>query len=99
MPLGLHTQPSISNLKLYCPHCQDVYLPPSRRQARLDGCGFGPSFAHLLIIQYRDKLASWHRLRQQWPRYEPRIYGFRINKASSMTPTMRQLRSPPDGYR
>jgi casein kinase II subunit beta len=98
LPMGPSAQAGAATLKLYCPMCQDIYFPPSRRHARLDGVGFGPTFPHLLILQYRERLPSWPEF-SDWPLYAPRIFGFRINEYSSMYPRMKWLRKMPNGYR
>ena len=49
-------------------------------------------------MQYRDRLPPWSAQRE-WPVYEPKVFGFRINAESSMVPKMAWLRRMPNGYR
>lgn len=74
LPHGASLEIGQANVALYCPRCQDTYTPASKKVARLDGCGFGPNAAHLLLLHYHSNL----------PRYVPpmlyerRIFGFRL---------------------
>lgn len=74
VPIGLHDIPNISNVKLYCPKCEDIYHPKNPRQACLDGAYFGTSFPAMMF--------------QAYPKYSPRhspeqfvlkIFGFKIH--------------------
>lgn len=54
IPVGLSNNPKISSVKLYCYNCNNVF-DPDNSLSELDGCSFGSSFAHLLILTYKDK--------------------------------------------
>ncbi|PJF17448.1 Casein kinase II subunit beta [Paramicrosporidium saccamoebae] len=99
LPYGASTNPGQATYKLYCPHCQDVYFPPSRRHAKLDGVGFGPTFSHLLIMHYREKFPAFPPQGGRWDTFVPKVFGFRIHHSSSMACGRGQLRSRPNGYR
>lgn len=74
LPMGLSTEPRVDTVKLFCPKCEDVYNPPTgSKTARLDGCFFGPSFPHLLILS-KPSLAP----AKDAVSYVPKIYGFRV---------------------
>lgn len=92
VPIGLSCEPGKENLKMFCASCRDVYQPASRGHAALDGFGFGPTMAHLLVMQHRSSLSLDGVLRH-WRSYEPRIFGFRIHPSSSMAPRMGWLRT------
>lgn len=47
LPLGLSDTPSEAMVKLYCPKCDDVYLPKSSRHLHTDGAFFGTGFPHM----------------------------------------------------
>ena len=80
LPFGQHTLPDLGAMHFYCPRCQDVYVPASRRLAHFDGCGFGPSFAHLLILNYKERLPKWPSV-VACDRFEyiPRVFGFKVH--------------------
>lgn len=68
LPIGPSALPGQASLKWYCPRCQDIYQPTGgagarHHQARLDGVGFGPSFAHLLILTHINDMPPFEPLK------------------------------------
>lgn len=96
--MGESITPGISHMKLYCPRCQDLYTPPSRKHARLDGCAWGPTLPHLFVMQNGPERLSLN-LNERWKTYTPKIFGFRINAACELAPQMQWLRAKPAYYR
>ncbi|AFN83924.1 casein kinase II subunit beta [Encephalitozoon romaleae SJ-2008] len=72
VPVGLSDGPSKSSTKIYCHNCVNVYEPKGNLQL-LDGCAWGRSFPHFLILAH-----SYHFPSRMYEEYVPRIYGFRI---------------------
>lgn len=72
IPLGLSNNPKISSVKLYCYNCNNVF-DPDNSLSGLDGCSFGSSFAHLLILTHKENFPK-----KKYGNYIPRIFGFRI---------------------
>ncbi|KAJ6485107.1 casein kinase II regulatory subunit-domain-containing protein [Mycena vitilis] len=54
VPCGRSDLPGIDTVKLFCPNCNDIYVPPSSRFQGVDGAFFGTTFAHLFFQNYRE---------------------------------------------
>ncbi|KAK7061783.1 casein kinase II subunit beta [Favolaschia claudopus] len=54
VPCGRSDMPGIDTVKLFCPNCNDIYVPPSSRFQGVDGAFFGTTFAHLFFQNYRE---------------------------------------------
>ncbi|KAJ3194025.1 casein kinase 2 regulatory subunit [Irineochytrium annulatum] len=80
LPVGMSDIPGVKSVMLYCPRCEDVYTPPSRRHAAIDGAYFGTTFPHLFLQVY-PQLAPGNRAATV-ERYVPRIFGFKIHASA-----------------
>jgi casein kinase II subunit beta len=59
LPIGVSEELSTSRVKVYCPRCQDVYIPRSK-QLDIDGAYFGSSFPHIFMkVSKADYLVSY----------------------------------------
>lgn len=74
LPIGISDISGVEGVKLFCPHCEDIYTPKSGRHASIDGAYFGTTFAHMFVQTFPD--ASPQTKSKQ--KYVPRIFGFRI---------------------
>jgi len=54
VPCGRSDLPGLDTVKLFCPNCNDIYIPPSSRFQGVDGAFFGTTFAHLFFQSYRE---------------------------------------------
>jgi casein kinase II subunit beta len=76
LPVGQSDIPRSSYVRIYCPKCQDIYLPRTKYQyAAIDGAYFGSTFPHLFLMTYgqlKPPAASQS--------YIPRVFGFKIHK-------------------
>jgi casein kinase II subunit beta len=72
LPVGMTDELRTSRVKIFCPRCEDVYIP-KQRYADVDGAYFGTSFPHMLLQSYDD-------LHSEAPKsaYLPRLYGFQV---------------------
>ena len=71
LPIGVAEELSTSRVKVYCPRCQDVYIP-RQKQLDIDGAYFGTSFPHIFLKHFPEQMPSGA------PKFIPKIYGFRI---------------------
>lgn len=74
LPIGMSENLKYSRVKVFCPKCEDVYVP-KKRCNDVDGAYFGCSFPHIFLQSYSDLVPK------EGPNtYIPRIYGFKIYK-------------------
>ena len=73
IPIGTHDKPSKGRIKVYCPKCEEVYIP-CLKSVNLDGAFFGQSFGHEFLLEYKDSVVLPPKIYF----YEPQISGFKI---------------------
>lgn len=54
LPVGLSDIPGVDTVKLFCPSCLDVYVPPNSRFQTVDGAFFGRTFGALFLMTFPD---------------------------------------------
>ncbi|CAG8950742.1 hypothetical protein HYALB_00001093 [Hymenoscyphus albidus] len=54
LPVGLSDVPGDDTVKLFCPSCLDVYVPPNSRFQTVDGAFFGRTFGALFLLTFPD---------------------------------------------
>ena len=54
LPVGLSDVPGDDTVKLFCPSCLDVYVPPNSRFQTVDGAFFGRTFGALFLMTFPD---------------------------------------------
>lgn len=74
LPIGMSEELRVSRVKVYCPKCQDVYIP-KKKSPDVDGAFFGCSFPHVLLQTYPDLTPA-----PAQSIFVPRIFGYRIFK-------------------
>ncbi|KAJ3214499.1 casein kinase 2 regulatory subunit [Clydaea vesicula] len=74
LPIGVSDQSGLMSVKLYCPHCEDIYIPNSKRHQSTDGAYFGTSFPHLLLQVHNEFLPKKNN-----QVYSPKIFGFKVH--------------------
>jgi len=60
-------------MKVFCPRCEEVYLPKSKGVA-IDGAFFGTSFAMSFLMSYPKLVVLPPKIYF----YEPQVTGFKI---------------------
>lgn len=71
--MGLSDTLKTSRFKVFCPRCEEVYLPKFRN-INIDGAYFGTSFPHAFLKHYPEAIILPPKVHF----YEPRIFGFKI---------------------
>lgn len=54
LPVGLSDIPGDDTVKLFCPSCLDVYVPPNSRFQTVDGAFFGRTFGSLFLLTFPE---------------------------------------------
>lgn len=54
IPVGLSDIPGEETVKLFCPSCLDVYVPPNSRFQTVDGAFFGRTFGALFLLTFPE---------------------------------------------
>ena len=54
LPVGISDVPGQETVKLFCPSCLDVYVPPNSRFQSVDGAFFGTTFGCLFFMTFPD---------------------------------------------
>ena len=62
LPVGMSADLNVSKVKVYCPRCQDIFVPKGQRsvyatgskgcRTNLDGAYFGPSFPYVFLLNF-----------------------------------------------
>ncbi|GJN92831.1 hypothetical protein Rhopal_005869-T1 [Rhodotorula paludigena] len=110
VPCGRSDLPGVDTVKLFCPSCLDMYVPPSSRFQGVDGAFFGTTFPHLLFQTYpppstlpapqadpqdASKREQTTPLSSLSKVYVPRIYGFKVSERARSGPRMQWMRMRP----
>eukprot|EP00347_Sterkiella_histriomuscorum_P009401 403341355 len=84
LPIGMSDELSISKVKIYCPKCEDVFVPKGQRSSHstnskgcqifLDGAYFGTSFPSVYLMNYQRDVPDYGP-----QTFIPTIYGFKVN--------------------
>lgn len=74
IPIGISEHLRHSRVKVFCPKCEDVYIP-KKKCSDVDGAYFGCSFPHILLQTFPELNPKEKKVF-----YVPRIYGFKIYK-------------------
>ncbi|KAL7665618.1 Casein kinase II subunit beta [[Candida] zeylanoides] len=97
IPVGATDIPGHETVRLYCPCCNDIYLPSSSRYLNIDGAFFGTTFPGLLVKMFPE-IENQCRIRTQRfnsQEFGIKLFGFKINELSTSGPRMKWLRMYP----
>lgn len=72
LPVGMTDKVRTSRVKIYCPKCEEIYVPHSK--TRLDGASFGTSIAQMFLQTYPTAIVLPPKVYY----YEPVIHGFKL---------------------
>lgn len=54
LPCGYSDTPGTETVKLFCPSCCDIYVPPNSRFQAVDGAYFGTTFPTLFLMTFPE---------------------------------------------
>jgi len=74
LPIGMSEELRTSRVKVYCPRCEDVYIP-KKKCKNVDGAYFACSMPHILLMTYPELTPL-----PLTATFVPRVYGFRLYK-------------------
>lgn len=97
IPVGSTDIPGQETVRLYCPCCNDIYLPSSLRYLNIDGAFFGTTFPGLLVKMFPE-IENQCRIRiskYNNTDFGLKLFGFKINEMSASGPRMQWLRMNP----
>ena len=97
IPVGSTDVPGQETVRLYCPCCNDIYIPSSSRYLNIDGAYFGTTFPGLLVKMFPE-IENQCRIRISKfsaNDFGLKLFGFKINELSSTGPRMKWLRQHP----
>jgi casein kinase II subunit beta len=70
LPVGMSDKLSQGRVKVYCPKCEEIYVPT--KKFNLDGAFFGPSLPHIFLAAYKSSIVFPPKVYY----YEPKLFGF-----------------------
>lgn len=73
LPIGLTDKTDEATVKVFCPRCNDVYVPRSTRDHQLDGAFFGTGLPHMLFMVHPEL-----RPPPVTEEFDARLFGFRL---------------------
>ena len=97
IPVGSTDVPGQETVRLFCPCCNDIYIPSSSRYLNIDGAFFGTTFPGLLVKMFPD-IENQCRIRItkfSQNDFGLKLFGFKINELSATGPRMKWLRMHP----
>jgi casein kinase II subunit beta len=72
VPIGMKEELSISRVKIFCPKCEEVYVPRNKF-VDVDGAYFGQSFPIIFFQTFPELIPDENK-----KLFVPKIYGFKI---------------------
>lgn len=93
LPCGLSDTVGKHTVRLYCPSCQDLYLPQSSRHLCLEGAFWGTSFPGIFLKHFKELEEYVEKKNKE--AYDLKVFGFKINDSAISGPRMKWLRQYP----
>jgi casein kinase II subunit beta len=73
LPVGMSDKIRTSRLKVYCPRCEETYLP-KYKNLNIDGSYYGTSLPQIFLKNYPNVIILPPKVYY----YEPKIFGFKL---------------------
>ncbi|CCK70076.1 casein kinase 2 regulatory subunit CKB1 KNAG_0D03300 [Huiozyma naganishii CBS 8797] len=94
LPCGLSDTVGKHTVRLYCPSCQDLYLPQSSRYLCLEGAFWGTSFPGVFLKHFKELEDYVERKSKE--SYSLKVFGFKISDQAISGQRMHWLRQYPE---
>lgn len=78
LPIGTSEEPQAGHVRVFCPRCEQVYLPKGKYR-ELDGAFFGTSSPQFALQCYPSLVPL-----EVQRGFVPRVFGFRVHKQKSI---------------
>lgn len=97
IPVGKTDIPGHETVRLYCPCCNDIYIPSSSRYLNIDGAFFGTTFPGLLVKMFPEieNQCGIRIGKVNQNNIGIKLFGFKIHELSQSGPRMKWLRTHP----
>lgn len=79
LPIGITEEISDQNVRLFCAHCEELYIPSNLIHQNIDGAFFGTTFAHLFLMEF--PMFRPRRVSSMNKKYIPKIYGYPLHSS------------------
>jgi casein kinase II subunit beta len=79
LPVGMSDQLKSATIRVFCPKCEQVYMPRNRHVANLDGAWFGTSLPHMFLQAYPEQVPL-----APVSSFDAKIFGFRVHSHRSV---------------
>ncbi|XP_078432747.1 putative casein kinase II subunit beta-4 [Wolffia australiana] len=77
LPVGISDTPRNGLVKIFCPKCEDLYLPRCKYQSDMDGAYVGTTFPHLYLMTFPSCKPA-----KPTQSLIPRVFGFKLHNNS-----------------
>lgn len=86
LPYGESIELNICETKVYCPLCKGLFVPDYEAHRKFDGAAFGPSFAHVLILENKEQF-----MLKQHSAFANSLHGFKLSSTKDFKDSLKKV--------